>query len=130
MRNPRKLRAKSGYCGQLFEPTRRGQRYCLPSHRQRAFEQRRLAELKEPQAKDFRLLVDALERLTRQRTRFAWSSLWSRTFARTVAQVRGSMKRLAPEIFEDSATVTLRRRAIRAVGKVTSPIVLADRRKR
>ena len=62
---------KCAYCGKPFEPQARGRRqlYCKPSHRLRAFEERKLVENQRPLQKTFRLLPKDLEALSQPRLR-------------------------------------------------------------
>jgi hypothetical protein len=90
-------------------PVRRGQLYCRPSHRLRAFEKRRIAEIRDPSERTFRLLVDGLKMLHKQRSRYsdlshAVTRLVGRThrnpaYERTVLRVRKALEELAPEVF-------------------------------
>jgi hypothetical protein len=116
MLSGRKRTGKCDYCGESFELSRRGQLYCRPSHRQRAFERRRIAEIKQPGESAFRLLTGDLKTLQRQRERFMYRSVlvsgmlgkhWRNpAYERTVSKVRKALSELAPEVLEQTLTST------------------------
>jgi hypothetical protein len=88
MRNKKK---KCRYCKQVFETNQRGrpQLYCCPSHRQRYFEKRRLAELRSDRKPLKLLAMDikarqqkqaSLERVVRQVVLKVLSEVLPKTF--------------------------------------------------
>ena len=95
------------HCGGRFAINRRGrpQLYCRPSHRVRAREKRREAEGKQPSEKQFRLLIEYLTRLARQRRRYSglpWNyKEWGfpLRYERARAKVRDALEKLVPEVF-------------------------------
>lgn len=98
------------YCGKSFPANGRGRPslYCGRSHRERAYEKRRLDEIRHPPVKARRLLMDRLDRLEAQRRRLAhiypllqeFQHLWPTSFRRAVSNVYDSVKVLAPEVLQ------------------------------
>jgi len=98
------------YCGKRFPVSGRGRPslYCSRSHRERAYEKRRLDEIRQPPLKARRVLMDRLDRLEAQRRRFAhvyevlpqFQHLRPRPYRRAISSVYDSLKILAPEVLQ------------------------------
>jgi hypothetical protein len=87
-------------CGARFEVNVRGRRrrYC-GTHRQNAYQQRRIAELKQPSERRYRLLVEDLKRLSRLRsTRLILPGFLSPSHKRIRARVVDLLNEIAPEV--------------------------------
>lgn len=96
------------HCARPFPPNGRGRPslYCSRSHRERAYEKRKLDEIRQPPRKIRRLFMEQLDRLEHQRNRYAavrgllpgWRPP---TYERVVSKVRDCIRQLAPEVLEE-----------------------------
>jgi len=109
---------KCTYCGIRFELKTRGrpQAYCKRSHRQRAYQKRKIAEIEQPPLRLRRQLQEALNRLERQRTKWAYVvERFRRKFPgaprpapyeRSVSKVHELLRQLAPEVLESAPVLS------------------------